>query len=150
MVEGEAISLEAGAEVSSSIEVGVATPRDKESVVEPPPSEYFPVGGRLAHFRQQWAFDPWAFSIVSKGLGWSWVTNLPSPNRFFQEPTPFLAEYVQELLSKSVIKKAKSLRFQGRLFCVPKRDSDKKRVICLLYTSPSPRDGLLSRMPSSA
>ena len=25
-----------------------------------------------------------------------------------------------------------------------------KRKICLLYTSPSPRDGLLSRMPSSA
>ena len=26
----------------------------------------------------------------------------------------------------------------------------KKSGICLLYTSPSPRDGLLSRMPSSA
>ena len=25
-----------------------------------------------------------------------------------------------------------------------------KSVVCLLYTSPSPRDGLLSRMPSSA
>ena len=25
-----------------------------------------------------------------------------------------------------------------------------KMIICLLYTSPSPRDGLLSRMPSSA
>ena len=25
-----------------------------------------------------------------------------------------------------------------------------KNDICLLYTSPSPRDGLLSRMPSSA
>ena len=25
-----------------------------------------------------------------------------------------------------------------------------KIVVCLLYTSPSPRDGLLSRMPSSA
>ena len=24
------------------------------------------------------------------------------------------------------------------------------RAVCLLYTSPSPRDGLLSRMPSSA
>ena len=24
------------------------------------------------------------------------------------------------------------------------------RTVCLLYTSPSPRDGLLSRMPSSA
>ena len=27
---------------------------------------------------------------------------------------------------------------------------DKKEKICLLYTSPSPRDGLLYRMPSSA
>ena len=27
---------------------------------------------------------------------------------------------------------------------------DKSMPICLLYTSPSPRDGLLSRMPSSA
>ena len=25
-----------------------------------------------------------------------------------------------------------------------------KGIVCLLYTSPSPRDGLLSRMPSSA
>ena len=28
--------------------------------------------------------------------------------------------------------------------------SDSSFVVCLLYTSPSPRDGLLSRMPSSA
>ena len=28
--------------------------------------------------------------------------------------------------------------------------SDAESKICLLYTSPSPRDGLLSRMPSSA
>ena len=27
---------------------------------------------------------------------------------------------------------------------------NKRSVACLLYTSPSPRDGLLSRMPSSA
>ena len=27
---------------------------------------------------------------------------------------------------------------------------DARDKICLLYTSPSPRDGLLSRMPSSA
>ena len=25
-----------------------------------------------------------------------------------------------------------------------------QNILCLLYTSPSPRDGLLSRMPSSA
>ena len=29
-------------------------------------------------------------------------------------------------------------------------DVDDSFCICLLYTSPSPRDGLLSRMPSSA
>ena len=32
----------------------------------------------------------------------------------------------------------------------PKPRADGKVVSCLLYTSPSPRDGLLSRMPSSA
>src|SRR5665647_863237 len=31
-----------------------------------------------------------------------------------------------------------------------KRKKDNKTYVCLLYTSPSPRDGLLSRMPSSA
>ena len=30
------------------------------------------------------------------------------------------------------------------------KDIDIKSSTCLLYTSPSPRDGLLSRMPSSA
>ena len=30
------------------------------------------------------------------------------------------------------------------------RSRNKKNITCLLYTSPSPRDGLLSRMPSSA
>ena len=34
---------------------------------------------------------------------------------------------------------------QDWFFCQKKMDKD-----CLLYTSPSPRDGLLSRMPSSA
>ena len=42
-------------------------------------------------------------------------------------------------------------------FIVRVEDTDQERLvpgavdsICLLYTSPSPRDGLLSRMPSSA
>mgnify|MGYP003316730527 CR=1 FL=1 len=30
------------------------------------------------------------------------------------------------------------------------RKIEKRNVICLLYTSPSPRDATLSRMPSSA
>ena len=31
-----------------------------------------------------------------------------------------------------------------------KAEQEPKNLDCLLYTSPSPRDGLLSRMPSSA
>ena len=39
----------------------------------------------------------------------------------------------------------------GCLFVAVKgTQSDGHDFICLLYTSPSPRDGLLSRMPSSA
>ena len=36
--------------------------------------------------------------------------------------------------------------YQGPSVALP----GKRALICLLYTSPSPRDGLLSRMPSSA
>ena len=47
-------------------------------------------------------------------------------------------------------------KLQERLDAVPvvsgkvTKSSDEFPYICLLYTSPSPRDGLLSRMPSSA
>ena len=44
-------------------------------------------------------------------------------------------------LPKTVGKKVDGFRFY---------DIDGKAYPCLLYTSPSPRDGLLSRMPSSA
>ena len=39
--------------------------------------------------------------------------------------------------------RSKTIRFTGQ------NDGDRNKI-CLLYTSPSPRDGLLSRMPSSA
>ena len=40
----------------------------------------------------------------------------------------------------------------GEAFTLPFREKGVSEIIhsCLLYTSPSPRDGLLSRMPSSA
>ena len=38
----------------------------------------------------------------------------------------------------------------GKLWREDKKEFKKRVRNCLLYTSPSPRDGLLSRMPSSA
>ena len=43
----------------------------------------------------------------------------------------------------------KSIRIYLKEFLSDRRVIDVPKI-CLLYTSPSPRDGLLSRMPSSA
>ena len=58
-----------------------------------------------------------------------------------QEVSGFSAERIKTFLKEGVI--------------VDMADSeeevtDEQKEACLLYTSPSPRDGLLSRMPSSA
>ena len=56
-----------------------------------------------------------------------------------QEVTVEMAlKYIEEKQAKSKKKPAK------------KKKAPAKKKTCLLYTSPSPRDGLLSRMPSSA
>ena len=51
------------------------------------------------------------------------------------------------------LSKAKTKEVKGQLG--KKKETAREKMIgqsigCLLYTSPSPRDGLLSRMPSSA
>ena len=53
----------------------------------------------------------------------------------------FLEEYIR------VMKAIKTHQFDANLSIKPTAFG---LLICLLYTSPSPRDGLLSRMPSSA
>ena len=49
-------------------------------------------------------------------------------------------------IMKFLEKKLKTLGFKTKILEFKEKDSKP----CLLYTSPSPRDGLLSRMPSSA
>ena len=79
-----------GAPSIEEVQLGVGEPRVL------PPNETFPVGGRLSHFRDKWTFSPWAHSIVSKGLGWSWIEGQPPRGKsFYQELAPLLLEYAQ-------------------------------------------------------
>ena len=53
---------------------------------------------------------------------------------------------ITEAYQKKQMDKVCSLYFEAANYFENKADIE----ACLLYTSPSPRDGLLSRMPSSA
>ena len=69
------------------------------------------------------------------------------------ERAAFRAEIRAYLLANpEVIYEAVDVMQQRQAQLETKRDLDlvKNNRACLLYTSPSPRDGLLSRMPSSA
>ena len=62
----------------------------------------------------------------------------------FYAPTEYVEEIIKTVTEISPIRSIARVRTTGkRGIEIPKRT-------CLLYTSPSPRDGLLSRMPSSA
>ena len=48
-----------------------------------------------------------------------------------------------------LVAKERATQLNSGIETALEKDND-KNTVCLLYTSPSPRDGLLSRMPSSA
>ena len=70
--------------------------------------------------------------------------------RFFQQRSRLLSALVRPLLWLVVF--AAGFRSALGVSIMPPYESYilYQEYICLLYTSPSPRDGLLSRMPSSA
>ena len=55
-----------------------------------------------------------------------------------------------EEVGKEMAKRLKEYKLKKVYLSTDGTDEGKVLYICLLYTSPSPRDGLLSRMPSSA
>ena len=77
------------------------------------------------------------------------VTVVVAAFAMFVVTTPVL--YLLDVVSKleDLHWKDPNLFFEGREAAFLVAISSLRRV-CLLYTSPSPRDGLLSRMPSSA
>ena len=71
----------------------------------------------------------------------------PRKRRFFLK---YLARFL--LLFETVKAKGSFLDNKRVIITAAPHQSSKDEylMVCLLYTSPSPRDGLLSRMPSSA
>ena len=61
---------------------------------------------------------------------------------------------VRQLMESRNLSLAEAVRLDTAELAVPSSHSGVAEqgwsAVCLLYTSPSPRDGLLSRMPSSA
>ena len=63
----------------------------------------------------------------------------------------FLSEIPEELVKGDIpLSGGATLRREKNLDRLTRIDRQSNKNSCLLYTSPSPRDGLLSRMPSSA
>ena len=69
-------------------------------------------------------------------------------------PTKTLSQFVAgshyDEFDDSVVEAAKVAILDGVANMLAGSTQLLASIVCLLYTSPSPRDGLLSRMPSSA
>ena len=97
-------------------------------------------------------------SVLSNGLGFDGKAAI-HPNQIETITKSFLPNESDIQEAKEIIKLFNSsseavIAYKGKMIDMPIVLSMEKRLrlvgICLLYTSPSPRDGLLSRMPSSA
>ena len=105
----------------------------------PLPLPNIPVGGRLAHFAQNWAEitdDKWVLSLVRKGYRILFLErpNL-SPNPiFFQQPlSQHLEEEVASLLSKGAVEEIipECPGYYSRIFLVPKKNGKFRLIIDL-------------------
>ena len=90
--------------------------------------KHLPVGGRLFKFRKSWKGAAYE-STITKGLSWSWETTPPPLKVISQKESPELDLHMIQLRKKRVIEKAKTIKFQSRVFTVPKKDSPEGRWI---------------------
>ena len=79
------------------------------------------------------------------------LIQLFSGNSFTVEPEEVLENQKQELRARNISKNIRCMICQNQSIDESNAPLAKDlRIICLLYTSPSPRDRQKSRMPSSA
>ena len=87
-----------------------------------------PVGGRLFKFRASWKGAAHE-SVIKTGLSWTWSSTPPPLKEIHQKTSETLDAEIVKLRKKRVIEKAKSLKFQSRVFSVPKKDSLEERWV---------------------
>lgn len=87
-----------------------------------------PVGGRLFKFRVRWRGAAYE-SVIKKGLSWTWEEQPPPPEEFQQQTSVDLDILLRKMRKKDVIEKAKIIKFQSRVFTVPKKDSAEGRWV---------------------
>ena len=82
--------------------------------------------------------------VIDNGFYYDFFRNQP----FTPEDLPAIEKKMREIIArdKPFTKEVWDREKTKQVF----RDKGEAFKVCLLYTSPSPRDGLLSRMPSSA
>src|SRR5664279_2984475 len=86
--------------------------------------------------------------IEQNGTAWAEIVlNRPEKGNALTLPMLQQLESIAAGTATDPALRAVVIRARGRFFCT---GGDIEAWGCLLYTSPSPRDGLLSRMPSSA
>ena len=98
-------------------------------------------GGEYADFR----------SNLMANLNNVYFFNFSETSDFELDNDGVAANYLDGLITTSGLEFNVSHLTGGNLDCESiMQDNSTEGTACLLYTSPSPRDGLLSRMPSSA
>ena len=90
----------------------------------------------------------WAVAGCASSVEGSGVTPETKSSNSESITNPAIDARVQQLLGSMTLEQKVAQMIQGEIKHVT--PDDVRRYGCLLYTSPSPRDGLLSRMPSSA
>ena len=97
------------------------------------------------------------FNPVCKHIKWYenqllLYTDIQLVNNRYPTSHPRVCVYQYDYGRRKILYKITDNRYSPNMEWTPKDTWQEKDVYdpCLLYTSPSPRDGLLSRMPSSA
>ena len=118
-LNGEITTVQLATEIAEQEAEGVSSVGDMSRI---------PVGGRLFKFRVRWRGAAYE-SVIKKGLSWTWEEQPPPPEEFQQQTSVDLDILLRKMRKKDVIEKAKIIKFQSRVFTVPKKDSAEGRWV---------------------